>query len=440
MEAPSAAADSDDSDSDGDANTDVKGGGTGKDDATYTMEERREADARRSRRQKKRELTFPQFDRLDSVLAACGGDAALTSAVIQKLAAMGGGRGGKAKRNRRNRQIAEGLDSASSDTGSLSAINAALPIGPFTDPFRLAAAVAAQVADDDALLSKVKSLNHAIVAELRLICSAEEEYELLNFSMRLERAASLRRAIDGTYRNLGHVLAWTRKSNVENDLRPRNFPYALASKQRLQLLRDASNASKELATEEGGTAPTEEGIVIAREKGCEFRAMLGCPNIDLIELLRLILAFSMRKDFNQVERLYSLDHSDLFVTNDRHPAVSAMLQGIPHSLLLANLKGELQVLVPVLRTVRPIVQSQPFTTMLVLDRSSERWNTALSSRYYMYPVHVSTSFLLTKGLNAALYLMLLRLLHRDYDEVYRLTDSIATDTKLIARAKKSLKR
>jgi hypothetical protein len=45
-------------------------------------------------------------------------------------------------------------------------------------------------------------------------------------------------------------------------------------------------------------------------------------------------------------------------------------------------------------------------------------------------VHVSASFLLTKGLNAALYLMLLRLLARQYDEVYRLTDSVATDTAL----------
>jgi len=107
---------------------------------------------------------------------------------------------------------------------------------------------------------------------------------------------------------------------------------------------------------------------------------LGCPPIDLVELPRLKLAFTMRADFNGDLRLYSLDHSDLFVTNERHPAVSKMIQGIPHSLLLSNLKGELQVLVPVISPPRPSVDSQPFTTLLVLDRSNKKWTDALSSR------------------------------------------------------------
>ena len=45
-----------------------------------------------------------------------------------------------------------------------------------------------------------------------------------------------------------------------------------------------------------------------------------------------------------------------------------------------------------------------------------------------HPPLTLPQLLLPKGLNAAMYLMLLRFLHRDYDEVYRLTDSIATDT------------
>ena len=53
---------------------------------------------------------------------------------------------------------------------------------------------------------------------------------------------------------------------------------------------------------------------------------------------------------------------------------------------------------------------------------------SLAERYFLYPVHVSLSFLLTKGLNSAVYLMLLRFLHRDYVDVFRLADSIATDT------------
>jgi hypothetical protein len=156
----------------------------------------------------------------------------------------------------------------------------------------------------------------------------------------------------------------------------------------------------------------------------------GCPPIDLVELPRLKLAFSARKDHMGIERLYSVDHADLFISNERSASTSEMLKGIPHSLLLSNVRGELQVLVPVVAPHRPTVASEPFSTELVLDRNDNKWNRVLSQRYFMYPVHVSLSFLLTKGLYSALYLMLLRLLHRDYEEVYRLADSIATDTKL----------
>ena len=63
----------------------------------------------------------------------------------------------------------------------------------------------------------------------------------------------------------------------------------------------------------------------------------------------------------------------------------------------------------------------------MLDRVDRKWNAVLSQKYYLYPVHVSLSFLMTKGIESALYLLLLRLLHRDYARVMVLTESIATD-------------
>jgi hypothetical protein len=50
-----------------------------------------------------------------------------------------------------------------------------------------------------------------------------------------------------------------------------------------------------------------------------------------------------------------------------------MLAGIPHSLLLSNVRNETQVLVPVANPARPNVASQPFTTSLVLDHADEDW-------------------------------------------------------------------
>jgi hypothetical protein len=72
---------------------------------------------------------------------------------------------------------------------------------------------------------------------------------------------------------------------------------------------------------------------------------------------------------------------------------------------------------------------QPFTTEIVIDRNDEAWMAALSQRFFLYPIHVSSSFIVTKGLNSALYLLLLRLLHRDYQKAFLMADSIATDAK-----------
>ena len=73
--------------------------------------------------------------------------------------------------------------------------------------------------------------------------------------------------------------------------------------------------------------------------GCTF----GCPDVDLIELPRLKLAFNLRPDHEGVLRLYSVDHVDLYISNERNNGTQAMLAGIPHSLLLTNIKGESQV-------------------------------------------------------------------------------------------------
>ena len=38
-------------------------------------------------------------------------------------------------------------------------------------------------------------------------------------------------------------------------------------------------------------------------------------------------------------RLYSVDHADLFITNERNSMTTELLAGIPHSLLLSNSNG-----------------------------------------------------------------------------------------------------
>ena len=97
--------------------------------------------------------------------------------------------------------------------------------------------------------------------------------------------------------------------------------------------------------------------------GLEF----GCPPLDFIELPRLKLVFTARLDHDGVRRLYSVDHGDLFITSDKSEMTEKMLSGIPHSLLLTNVKGETQVLVPVVPPMRPIIKAEPFSTFTVLS-------------------------------------------------------------------------
>ena len=142
--------------------------------------------------------------------------------------------------------------------------------------------------------------------------------------------------------------------------------------------------------------------------------------MDLVELPRLKLAFTSREDHAGNINLYSIDHADLYITNKRPHMIGKILEGIPHSLVMSNSQHELSVLVAVLSPVRPIVESQPFTTELVLDRQDDEWYNGLSQKYFIYPIHVSLSFLMTKGVDTVLYLILLRFLNRQYDHVFRL--------------------
>ena len=128
-------------------------------------------------------------------------------------------------------------------------------------------------------------------------------------------------------------------------------------------------------------------------------------------------------------RLYSVDHADLFISNERNET-SRMLEGIPHSLLLSNSNGEMSVLVAGWPPCRPAIQAAPFSTDLVLDRADTKWFGRLEHPYYVYPVHVSLSFLYSTTLASALYLLMLRYLHRQYKEVVRLVDTVGTDAAL----------
>ena len=160
-------------------------------------------------------------------------------------------------------------------------------------------------------------------------------------------------------------------------------------------------------------------------------------DLRIVSLPRLKLTFQARR-VGACVRLFSVDHADLFLTNERSQMTDALLAGIPHSLLLSNSNGEVSVLVPAILPVRPGIAEVPFSTELVLDRSDKRWHSALEHPYFVYPVHVSLSFLSCPTLASAIYMLLLRFLGRQYSAVVALVDTIATDTDLTPEEAHSL--
>ena len=90
------------------------------------------------------------------------------------------------------------------------------------------------------------------------------------------------------------------------------------------------------------------------------------------------------------------------------------------------------MVVPNVKPVRPMVASRPFSTELVLDRLSEAWAEHASTSYFTFGVHVSGAFLTPPTLGSALYLLVLRLMARDYAGASALFSSISTDSELTA--------
>lgn len=100
--------------------------------------------------------------------------------------------------------------------------------------------------------------------------------------------------------------------------------------------------------------------------------------------------------------------------------------------ILENDGGSLMALVPNHDMYRPQIAGQPFSRTLVFDRASVGWQEVMESRFYLYSVHRSLAALQCQTLASTLYLILTRLMMREYAAAFRLLDTIAVDTAFTA--------
>ena len=171
--------------------------------------------------------------------------------------------------------------------------------------------------------------------------------------------------------------------------------------------------------------------------------------VDLVELPRLRLTFRAKRVGSSV-RLLCEQHEGFFVSHVRAPDVVRLLEGVPHSLLLEREDGSLSVLVSAgvqpkrVSLADPDAHRPPFPSDLDLVFPSEFEEPALDggakgknwlgnlgpSRHYMLPVHRSRTFLFYPTLASALYMLLLRLLARQYEAAASIASQVVCDSEL----------
>jgi len=158
--------------------------------------------------------------------------------------------------------------------------------------------------------------------------------------------------------------------------------------------------------------------------------------IDLIEMPRLKISFTIKSDSYGRFRLFSNDQEGMFLSRPKSLSLRNILKGVPQAILLENQEGSYGVLVP---ASRPALRhpwsylTNQFDTsrnLLVFDRASPEWNGNLKSPNLYFPVHLTSCFLFSQSLTSAMYLLLLRFLNRDYCEVFRLAEACVSDEQL----------
>ena len=152
-------------------------------------------------------------------------------------------------------------------------------------------------------------------------------------------------------------------------------------------------------------------------------------SVDLIELPRLHMSFYSKRDLDGKVRIYSKDHFGYFISSSlKDSMIMKILDGLPHALVLENLDGDVAVLVPATLPRRLKHAGESFSGEIMLVRRDKQWLQNMKVRQYLYPVHLSMTFLFTPTLSSALYLLLLRFLNRQYAEVFALADSVVCFT------------
>lgn len=155
--------------------------------------------------------------------------------------------------------------------------------------------------------------------------------------------------------------------------------------------------------------------------------------IDLVELPRLRLTFEKQTMADGTVRYNTLEQTGLWLASfSKQLRYDHLLEGLPHSVVLTNADQDHFVLLPA--TAKPImmkVASDGFTYQLSLNRMNKEWiNNCGESAHFVYLIHISGGFLVSRSVASSLYLLLFQTIMRKYNEAFKLIETCVCDTTL----------
>ena len=167
-------------------------------------------------------------------------------------------------------------------------------------------------------------------------------------------------------------------------------------------------------------------------------------HIESVELPRLKIRFSVQWTQEGQLRLALDDQAGWYVSDvlddgdDLHSGLPSpcrqqlreLVRGLEHSLLLDDGAGAFMVFLPNHDVYRPPVEGAPFSGALIYDRGAMGWMSTMDTRYYLYPVHSSFNHLNSGSLASTLYMALIQLLARRYQQAFSWISAASTDTDL----------
>ena len=163
-------------------------------------------------------------------------------------------------------------------------------------------------------------------------------------------------------------------------------------------------------------------------------------SIDTIELPRLHLTFEKKLSAITGKVQYvCVEQTGMYLTGyDDSLRFADLLEGLPRAVLLTNADNEYFVLLPAI--AKPVLTkalgSGPATYNMVMSMTNKVWlaNTG-EAAYFTYPIHSSGCFMSSRSIASSLYLLVLRIMSRNYRDAFRLIESCVCDHVLTPQEK-----